>query len=76
MVLVSYLFHYETLLQNATYIFTKCDICFIIKCDKSLLQNPSAFLLQNTAVSLQNTTVITKCDDFITKCDNYGTCFF
>ena len=41
--------------------FTKCDI-IITKCDKSLLQNASAFLLQNSTVILPNTTVATKCD--------------
>ena len=38
-VAVSYLVHYDTLLQNATNIITKCDGYFIAKCDKSLLQN-------------------------------------
>ena len=56
--------HYDTLLQNATDIITKCDSYFITKCDRSLLQNASGFLLQNA-------TVITNCDDFITKCDSY-----
>ena len=48
--------HYGTLLQNATDIITKSE--------KSLLQNASAFLLQNA-------TVIANCDDFITKCASY-----
>ena len=47
----------QILLQNATA---------ITKCDKSLLQNASGFLLQNMTVLLQNATVITKCNDFIT----------
>ena len=34
-----------------------CD--FITKCDRSLLQNTSDFLLQNATVLLQNATVIT-----------------
>ena len=51
---VSYLVHYNTLLQNATNNITKCDGYFITKCYKSLLQNESAFLLQYA-------TVITKC---------------
>ena len=63
--------YYETLLQNATDIITKCYSYFITKCDISLLQNASGFLLQNATVLLQNATVITKCDDFITKCDSY-----
>ena len=53
MVIVSYLAHYDTLLQNATDIITKCDSYFITKCGKSL-QNVSVFLLQNVTVLLQN----------------------
>ena len=53
MVMVSYLVYYDTLLQNATDIITKCDKCF--------LQNTPSFVLQNA-------TVITKYLDFITKC--------
>ena len=48
------LIHYDSLLQNATDIITKCD--------RSLLQNVSGFLLQNATVLLQNATVIAKCD--------------
>ena len=70
-VTVSYLIHYDSLLQNAIDIITKCDRYFITKCDKGLLQNASGFLLQNAIVLLQNGTVITNCDDFITKCDSY-----
>ena len=44
--------HYDSLLQNATYIITKCD--------KSLLQSESGFLLQNATVLLQNATVFYK----------------
>ena len=66
-VTVSYLIHYDTLLQNATDIITKCDSYFITKCERSLLQKASSFLLQNTTVLLQNATVVTNCDDFITK---------
>ena len=62
--MVSYLVHCDTLLQNATDIIIKCDSYYITQCDKSLLQNPSAFLLQNA-------TVLTKRDNFITKCDSY-----
>ena len=51
MVVVSYLVHYDTLLQNVTGIITKCE--------KSLLQNALGFLLQKATVS-------TKCV-FITK---------
>ena len=42
-VTVSYLIHYDSLLQNATNIITKCDSYFIRKCDRSLLQNASGF---------------------------------
>ena len=62
MVVVSYLVHYDTLLQNATDIITNCDNYFFIRCGKSLLQNASAFLLQIATVLLQIVTVITKCN--------------
>ena len=64
MVVVSYLVHYDTLLQDRTNIITKSDSHFITKCDKSLLQNVSGFLLQNATVLLQTATVITKCIEF------------
>ena len=50
---------------------TKCDSCFIAKCDRRLLQNASGFLLQNATVLLQNVAVIANCNDFIRKCDVY-----
>ena len=76
MVVVSYLVHYDTLLQNVTDIITKGGSYFITNCDKSLLQNESAFLftkcdslitkmrqlLQNATILLQNMTIVTKCD--------------
>ena len=40
-------------------------------CDKSLLQNASAFLLQNATVLLRNALHITTCEDFITKPNVY-----
>ena len=61
-VTVSYLIHYDSLLQNATVFITECGRYFITKCDKSLLQNVSGFVLQNVIILLQNATVITKCD--------------
>ena len=70
-VTVSYLIHYDSLLQNATDIITKCDSYFITKCDRSLSQNASGFLLQNVTVLFQNETVITNCNDVITKCNSY-----
>ena len=60
-----------TLLQNATDMITKHDRFFIRKCDKSLLQNVSAFLLQHATALLQNVTVVTKCNGCFTKCDSY-----
>ena len=68
-VLVSCFTHYDSLLQSATDI-TNCESCFITKCDRSLFQNASGFLLQNATVLLQYATVITDCGDFITKCDS------
>ena len=50
MVMVSYLVHCDTLLQNATDIIITCKSYFITKCDKSLSQNASGFLLQNATV--------------------------
>ena len=46
-VTVSYLIRYDSLLQNETNVITKCDSYFIIKYDRSLLQNVSGSLLQN-----------------------------
>ena len=66
--MVLYLVHYDTLLQNAADTTIKCDSYFITKCDKCLLQNALGCLLQSATVSLHNATVNTKCDVFITKC--------
>ena len=57
-----YLIDYDSLLQNVTYIITKCGSFFITKCDISLSQYMSGFLLEDTTVLLQNATVITQCD--------------
>ena len=62
---------YNSILQNATDIIPKCDSYFVTKCDRSLLQNSSSFLLLNATVFLQNATVITNYDNFITKYDSY-----
>ena len=51
-VTVSDLIRYNSLLQNATDVITKCDRYFFTKRDRSLLQNTSGYLLQNTTVSL------------------------
>ena len=52
--MVPYLFHYNTLLQNATDIITKCDSYFITK------YAISGFLLENATV-ITNASFITKC---------------
>ena len=70
-VTVSYLIRYDSFLQNATDIISKCDCFFIRKCDRSLLQNALGFLLQNATVLLQNATVIINWEDFISKCEVY-----
>ena len=53
----------QIVLQNATDSITKCD--------RSLWQNESGFLLQNETILLQNATIITKCDAFFTKFYSY-----
>ena len=58
MAVVSYMVHYDTLLQIATDIITRCDRHFTTKCDQSLLQNVSGFLLQNVTVITCVGTVI------------------
>ena len=70
-VTVSYMTLYGSLFQNERDVITKCDSYFITKCERSLLQIASSFLLQNGTVLLENVIVITKRDDFITKCDSY-----
>ena len=72
---VSYLIHYESLLQNATDAITKCDSYFITKCDRFYFYKLRQFyykmrqfyykmrqLLQNAMILLQNATIITKYD--------------
>ena len=51
--MISYLVHYDTLLQNEADIIAKCDSNFPTKSDRSLLQNASGFLLQNKTVLSQ-----------------------
>ena len=70
-VTVSDLICYDSLLQNATDVITKCDSYFITKRDRSLLQNASAFLLQNATVLFQNATILLQNAAVITKCDVY-----
>ena len=62
-VTASYLIHYGSLLQNATDIITKCD--------RSLLQDASGFLLQNATVLLQNATILLQNVTVFTKYDVY-----
>ena len=67
-VTVSYLMHYDSLLQNATDIITKCDSYFITKCNRSLLQNASVFLWQfyyKMRQLLQNMSFITNCGSIL-----------
>ena len=54
---ISYLIHYNNLLQNATDVITKRDSYFITKCDEVYFKNRQVF--------------ITKRDSVITKCDSY-----
>ena len=70
-VTVSYLILYDSLLQNATDVITKCESYFITKLDRDLLQNASVFLLQNATVLLQNATILLQNTTVITKCDVY-----
>ena len=71
---VSYLTHYDNLLENVTDIIKKCDSYFITKCHRSLFENTLGFLLQNATVLFTNATVITKCHSFIRKCDSFTKC--
>ena len=58
--------HSDSLSQNATDIVRKCNSYFITKCERSLLQNVSGFLLQNGTALLPNVTVITNSDSATT----------
>ena len=64
MATVSYLVHYDTLLQNTTDIITKYGSCFITKYDKSYFKMRQVFYYKMWQF-------ITKCVDFITECDSY-----
>ena len=61
MVMVPYLFHYNTLLQNATDIITKCDSYFITKYAISGFLLENATVITNALILLQYATFITKC---------------
>ena len=56
-IMVSYLIHYNHLLQSLAYIITKWDNYLFTKCDRSLLQNTPGFFIKNS-------------DNFIAKCEN------
>ena len=58
MLTVLYLIHYNSLLQTATDIITKCD-SFITKCDSYYELQPFYY---NMRQLLQNARFITKCD--------------
>ena len=64
--------HYDSQLQYATAIITKCNSYFITKSERSLLQNVSSFLLQNAIVSLQNVTTLLQNIDFHYKLRQYN----
>ena len=59
--MVSYLFHYNTLLQNATDVITKCDSYFITKYAISGFSLENATVITNALILLQNATSFTKC---------------
>ena len=59
--MVSYLFHYNTLLQNATDVITKCDSYFITKYAISGFSLENATVITNALILLQNATFFTKC---------------
>ena len=66
-VTVSYLIHYDSLLQNATDIITKCDSYCITKCDKmcQVFYYKMRQLLQIATILLQSATFIINCDSRI-----------
>ena len=59
--MVSYLFHYNTLLQNAADVITKCDSYFITKYAISGFLLENATVITNALILLQNATFFTKC---------------
>ena len=69
---VSYLIRYNSLLQNAIDIITKCDSYFIIKCDRIVLQDTSGVFYYKIRQFyykmrhlLQNATLVTNCDSTV-----------
>ena len=65
-VTVSYLIHYDSLLQNVADIITKCVSYFITKCDSIITNWDSYYKLRQFCHKvrqlLQNATFITICD--------------
>ena len=73
-VTVSYLIHYDSLLQNATDIITKCDSYFITKCVRFFITKYDSFITKCNSnyklrqfyykmrQLLQNAMFITNCD--------------
>ena len=67
MIAVSYLVHYDTLLQNARDIIAKCNGYFIPKCVRFFITKCDSFISscerydKIRRILFQNVTVITKC---------------
>ena len=66
-VTVSYLIHYDSLLQNVADIIRKCVSYFITKCHRSLFKMRQYYykllqLLQIATILSQSATVTTKCN--------------
>ena len=59
MITVSYLVHYDTILQNTTDFIAKCNSNFITKCDEGLLQMQQ--FCYKIRKLFQNSMFITKC---------------
>ena len=70
---VSNLIRYDSLLQNAIDVITKCDSYFITKYDRSLLQNASEFFYKmlhfyyKMRQLLQNATFIKNCNSTLSN---------
>ena len=65
MVAVSYIVHYDTLLQNATDVITKCDSYFILN-PKEVYYKMRQFYYKMRHL-LQNASFITKCFGSLNK---------
>ena len=67
MIVVSYLVHQNTLLQNKTDLLQNA-IAILLKNATKMRQK---FIINCPSFLLQIVTVLLKCDDFYTKCDGY-----